>query len=140
ARHAVRGIEGEPLAPVHRPARRIEDGVLLALGAGEHALEWHPHGAREPHVVEHVLRLHAAVHDGEVVDLDTVDARANAPLRVAIEAWRERTEILRQALHPEVAGLDDVPVGVGEVLDHCAGPPLSRVTRALPACHSYALL
>src|SRR5439155_1278719 len=140
ARDAVLGVEREPLAPVHRPARRIEDGVLLALGAGEDALERHPHRTRQPHVVEHVLRADAAVHDGEGVDLDAVDARVKDPLRIAVEARPERTEVVRQALSPEVPRLDDVPVGVGEVIDHGPGLLLSAVTREPRPCQSSALI
>ena len=120
AGHAVRGVEVEPGAAVDRPARCVDDRVPLGLGAREDALQRHAHGAGQPHVLEHVLGADAAVHDLEVGDVDAVDLRVEDALLVAEEVRRERPQVARQTLDPEVARLDDVTVGIGEAVDRLA--------------------
>src|SRR5262249_5360122 len=81
-------------------------------------------GAREPHALEHVARPHAAVHHVEVLDVDAVDALVKPALLVTVEARRDLAQVARQALDPEVAGFDDVSVGIGQLGDwHLMDPP-----------------
>src|SRR5581483_2135841 len=61
---------------------------------------------------------HAAVHDGEGLDVDPVDLLVEDAVLVPVVVRRDVAQVARQALDPEVAGLDHVAVRVGEVLDH----------------------
>ncbi len=56
-----------------------------------------------------------------LLDVDAVDALVKVPLLVAVEARRHVAQVGRQTLDPQVARLDDVPVGVGQLGDRHAG-------------------
>jgi len=86
--------------------------VALLLRTGEDAIEGDAHRAGQTHVVEHVLRAHAAVHDVEARDVDAVDLRGKDALFVTEEVRRQGPEVDWKALDPKIAGLDQMSICV----------------------------
>ena len=121
--------------------------MTLGCRAGEDALEGNPHRRGQAHVLEHVPGPDAAVHDLEAPDLDAVDSRMEGTIRVAVEVRREGAQVLGKPLDPEVAWLDQVPVGVSQLLDpgarlaRRAHPPLRwALAHRVSGCQSSDLI